>query len=166
MCRGWRPGGGAYARWHITSTDISAESFPLLKKASSGAFAHAVSFHGFDRLAFPGDDVRIGGLADGELKASVRDAIGRELGRSGKPGKVGVVQPGEVFSGMDPDNVVNRLAPTRAACRSSSREDPAATRPWRSPTRSRASTGRCSASPAEDSAGPRSPRPRGFGAAA
>ena len=30
-CKGWRPGGGAHERWHITSTDIDPGSFPLLE---------------------------------------------------------------------------------------------------------------------------------------
>ena len=29
-CKGWKPNGGAAARWHITSTDISTASFPRL----------------------------------------------------------------------------------------------------------------------------------------
>ena len=31
ICKGFKKGGGAYDRWHITSTDISENSFPKLK---------------------------------------------------------------------------------------------------------------------------------------
>ena len=47
-CKGWGPNGGAFARWHITSTDIDPASFPLLATVASRRFARAVAFHGFD----------------------------------------------------------------------------------------------------------------------
>ena len=110
VCKGWSQEGDAFARWHITSTDISPGSFPLLRRMIRAQFAHAVSFHGFDLTRFPGPDIRIGGLADKALKASVRKAIQDRLRKAGKPWEVSVEKPGDRFSGMDPENVVNRLA--------------------------------------------------------
>lgn len=111
MCKGWRDGGGAFDRWHITSTDISPQSFPFLGGMIRREFKHAVAFHGFDLSRFPGDDVRIGGLAHYDLKASVEAAIRDEIQRRGEPWTVSVVEPGDVFGGVEPNNIVNRLSP-------------------------------------------------------
>ena len=111
MCKGWGvPGQGAFARWHITSTDISPTSFPLLKRMISRPFTHAISFHGFDHTEVGGADVRIGGLADDAFKASVSEAIEEQVRRKDKPWGVVVDREGR-FSGLDPENIVNRLAP-------------------------------------------------------
>ena len=69
--KGWRPDGGAFVRWHITSTDLNPACFPLLNSVMSRRFAHAVAFHGFDDE--PG--VLIGGTAPAELKERLRQAI-------------------------------------------------------------------------------------------
>ena len=107
VCKGWSQESDAFARWHITSTDISAGSFPLLKRMLRAQFTHSISFHGFDLSRNPGPDIRIGGLAGKALKASVKDAIEDQVP---KIGEVRVEQPGDRFSGMDPENVVNRLS--------------------------------------------------------
>jgi phage replication-related protein YjqB (UPF0714/DUF867 family) len=112
VCKGWANGGGAFARWHITSTDLSPGSFPLLARMLRTPFAHAVSFHGFNKARFPGADVRIGGLADPALKAKVRDAIEQRVNATGRRLSVVVAGPGDPFKGTDPDNIVNRLSPT------------------------------------------------------
>src|SRR5215213_4455423 len=39
--KGFKKGGGAFARWHITSTDISEESFPKLKTIIGRHFKYA-----------------------------------------------------------------------------------------------------------------------------
>lgn len=67
---GWWPGGGAYRRWHVTSTDIHPTSFPELDEISNRDFDHAVSFHGWSE-----SHVSIGGAAPEELREDVRDAI-------------------------------------------------------------------------------------------
>lgn len=71
-CKGWKSGGGAYDRWHITSTDIHRTSFPRLDSIADRGFAHAVSFHGIG-----GNDkkVLIGGRAPDSLKNEIRTAI-------------------------------------------------------------------------------------------
>ena len=102
--KGWRPGGGAFVRWHITSTDLNPICFPLLNSVISRRFAHAVAFHGFDDE--PG--VLIGGTAPAEVKERLRRAIRRVL-----PAEldVRVAPPGERYGGDDPNNIVNRLSP-------------------------------------------------------
>ena len=35
-CKGWKQGGGAHERWHITSTDIHPASFPKLGRVIFG----------------------------------------------------------------------------------------------------------------------------------
>jgi phage replication-related protein YjqB (UPF0714/DUF867 family) len=102
--KGWRPHGGAFERWHITSTDLDPACFPLLDSVIDRRFAHAVAFHGFN------DDkgVLIGGTAPGELKEQVRQAIQGVLPRTLK---VRVAGPEERYGGDDPRNIVNRLSP-------------------------------------------------------
>jgi phage replication-related protein YjqB (UPF0714/DUF867 family) len=102
--KGWGSDGGAFVRWHITSTDLNPVSFPLLNSVMSRRFAHAVAFHGFDDE--PG--VLIGGTAPAELKERLRQAIQQVL-----PAEldVRVALPTERFGGDDPNNIVNRLSP-------------------------------------------------------
>jgi phage replication-related protein YjqB (UPF0714/DUF867 family) len=103
LCRGWRPGGGAFDRWHITSTDLNPAGFPLLQSVMSRCFTYAVAFHGFE-----GPGVLIGGTAPPSLKLAVRDAI------RAKGVDVRVATPDDLFGGDDPENLVNRLTIERA----------------------------------------------------
>jgi phage replication-related protein YjqB (UPF0714/DUF867 family) len=118
LCRGWRPGGGAVDRWHITSADLSPACFPQLHTVIGRGFTHAVAFHGAIRA-----DMLIGGGADSaDLQKEIAAAI--RLG-TGLP--VSVATPDDRIGGNDPRNVVNRLtAGGPAGCRSSSRSPPAA----------------------------------------
>jgi phage replication-related protein YjqB (UPF0714/DUF867 family) len=102
--KGWGPDGGAFERWHITSTDLHPLSFPLLGTVMTRRFAHAVAFHGFNDE--PG--VLIGGTAPADLKEGLRQAIRQLL-----PAEldVRVARPDERYGGDDPDNIVNRLSP-------------------------------------------------------
>jgi len=102
--KGWRPDGGAFDRWHITSTDLNPAGFPLLASVMSRRFANAVAFHGFDDE--PG--VLIGGTAPSELKERLREAIDRVLPENLA---VRVALPDERHGGDDPSNLVNRLSP-------------------------------------------------------
>jgi phage replication-related protein YjqB (UPF0714/DUF867 family) len=102
--KGWKVGGGAFVRWHITSTDLNPACFPLLNSVMSRRFAHAVAFHGFNDE--PG--VLIGGTAPAELKERLRQAIQQVL-PAGLD--VRVALPTERFGGDDPNNIVNRLSP-------------------------------------------------------
>jgi phage replication-related protein YjqB (UPF0714/DUF867 family) len=101
-CRGFKLGGGAFERWHITSTDIHESSFPLLKRISGRGFAHAVAFHGFAEA-----DVLIGGGAPPTLKEEIGNAVERALGGSGI--RVRIATASENYDGDSPANVVNRL---------------------------------------------------------
>ena len=102
--KGWKPDGGAFVRWHITSTDIDPVCFPLLNSVMSRRFTHAVAFHGFDDE--PG--VLIGGTAPADVKEQVRRAIQQVL-PAGLEARV--AEPAELFGGDDPSNIVNRLSP-------------------------------------------------------
>lgn len=101
-CRGFRTGGGAFARWHITSTDINEASFPLLKTIRHRRFAYAVAFHGMSK---PG--VIVGGGAPLALKQRIAEVVRSVL--AGSKIDVRVADPSEDNDGDSPDNIVNRL---------------------------------------------------------
>jgi phage replication-related protein YjqB (UPF0714/DUF867 family) len=105
-CKGWPGGGGAFDRWHITSTDLSAASFPRLDLVISRGFTHAVAFHGFEDPEVD-TDVLVGGCAPDELKQEIATAIERALAGSGL--RVRTAEPEDNFGGDDEGNVVNRL---------------------------------------------------------
>jgi phage replication-related protein YjqB (UPF0714/DUF867 family) len=105
-CKGWKVGGGAFVRWHITSTDISAASFPRLDLVISRGFTHAVAFHGFEDPKVD-TDILIGGCAPDELKLEIAAEIDRATAGSGLG--VRITEEGDNFGGDDERNVVNRL---------------------------------------------------------
>lgn len=102
-CKGWKKGGGAYERWHITSTDIHAASFPLLSTLIHRQFSYAVAFHGFSE-----PQILIGGGAPAELKQEIQTAIQAVIAGSGI--SVGIATLSSGYGGDDPKNIVNRLA--------------------------------------------------------
>ncbi|MGG7105055.1 poly-gamma-glutamate hydrolase family protein [Rhodococcus sp. 24CO] len=102
MCKGWHRGGGAFAKWHITSQDISERSFPLLNTILQRRFQHAVAFH-----CYCGGEVLIGGGADLAVKTALQNSITETL--SGSRINVRVVAPGNQYAGCDPANLVNRI---------------------------------------------------------
>lgn len=91
----------ASARWHITATEISEASYPLLNRVAGRTFAHSVAFHGMS-----GEGVLIGGGAPTALKEEVRAALERRLAGSGV--RVRIAGPGSGIGGRSPRNVVNR----------------------------------------------------------
>jgi len=101
-CKWWGPIGNAYRAWHISSTDLSVHSFPLLRSLSARGFQWALSFHGYR-----GNDVLIGGLAPARLKSDLRNAIAKAVDGSGI--RVRVAHPGERYCGESASNLVNRL---------------------------------------------------------
>jgi phage replication-related protein YjqB (UPF0714/DUF867 family) len=105
-CKGWKDGGGAFDRWHITSTDLSAASFPRLDLVISRGFSHALAFHGFEDPEAD-TDVLVGGGAPDELKREIVAAIDQATAGSGL--RVRIAQPEDNFGGDDERNVVNRL---------------------------------------------------------
>lgn len=97
---GWQDAIGAFDAWHITSTDISRQSFSLLDQIGDRDFDYAVSFHGFSE-----DSIMVGGGASSALKTEVKEAI--EAAVSGAY-DVSVVSSG-AYAGVSPDNFVNWL---------------------------------------------------------
>lgn len=69
-CAGYNSGGGAFDRWHITSTAIDRRSFPKLDAIADRGFDHAVSFHGFTQSG-----IAIGGGAPESFRTDLADAI-------------------------------------------------------------------------------------------
>lgn len=102
ICKGYKPGGGAYERWHITSTKISPRSFPALGQVANRGFAYCVAFHG---MASGG--VIVGGAAPLELKMMVRDAIAESIGDPAV--SVDVATPEDQYNGDSSTNLVNWL---------------------------------------------------------
>ncbi|MGY2124763.1 poly-gamma-glutamate hydrolase family protein [Nocardia gipuzkoensis] len=102
-CRGWQCGGGAFTKWHITSTNISERSFPLLRQVARRKFRHAVAFHGCRS-----EEVLIGGRGDHTLKQELHEAISRTLTGTAVP--VRLLAPDDRYAGSAPENLVNRLA--------------------------------------------------------
>ena len=103
-CKGFKEGGGAADRWHITSTDIHEASFPRLNSVIPRGFTYAVAFHGFDE---PTTDVLIGGGAPEWLKGEIKTVIKGALAGSGM--RVRIASPEEGYGGDSPQNIVNRL---------------------------------------------------------
>jgi murein DD-endopeptidase MepM/ murein hydrolase activator NlpD len=102
-CKGFRRGGGAFERWHITSPDLNEASFPLLNTIIKRHFTYAVAFHGFEQ-----QEILIGGGADEALKCEIRSAIQKAIAGSGI--EVNIATPEANFNGDNPNNIVNRLA--------------------------------------------------------
>jgi phage replication-related protein YjqB (UPF0714/DUF867 family) len=107
-CKGFKDDGGAFARWHITSTDLNEACFPRLSSVFARGFTHAVAFHGFDdpELLLTGD-ILVGGGALPDLKeelvAEIKGVVGPDL-------VVRIPAADEKFGGDDARNIVNRLA--------------------------------------------------------
>lgn len=101
ICKGYKQGGGAYARWHIRSVDISCNSFPALNVIATREFSYCVKFDGMTD-----DGIMVGGGAPIGLRTSVRDAIAAAVSPSIE---VHVAEPGDPRSGMDPENICNWL---------------------------------------------------------
>jgi phage replication-related protein YjqB (UPF0714/DUF867 family) len=117
-CKGWKGGGGALVRWHITWTDLSAASFPRLDLVISGGFTYAVAFHGFEDPEVD-TDVLVGGCAPEELKQEIAAEIDRATAGWGL--RVRIAEPEDNVGGDDERNVVNRLMAEGGAASRSSR---------------------------------------------
>ena len=105
VCKGFKQRGGAFDRWHITSTDISENSFPKLKTVIGPHFEYAVAFHGWEH-----DSICIGGSAPSDLKQQIETAVVSATSGSGID--VAMDDDGtcpQGFNGTEPTNIVNRL---------------------------------------------------------
>jgi phage replication-related protein YjqB (UPF0714/DUF867 family) len=107
-CKGWKDGGGASKRWHITSTDIHEASFPLLNTIIDRNFKYAVAFHGFERNETNNFDVLIGGGAEDALKQEIQLAIKDAI--DDPDIRIIIATPDMNLNGSDRRNIVNRLA--------------------------------------------------------
>jgi phage replication-related protein YjqB (UPF0714/DUF867 family) len=100
-CFGWNEDQGASDCWHITSTEVSENSFPLLNEMFDRQYLLAVAFHGWSR-----EYVGVGGSAQPQ-----RDQVVLAL-QGILPGiDVRIEQAGEL-SGSNIHNIVNRLSPS------------------------------------------------------
>jgi phage replication-related protein YjqB (UPF0714/DUF867 family) len=109
VCKGFKRGGGAFDRWHITSTDISEESFPKLKTVFGRRFEYAIAFHGYSKDNQDPDSICIGGCMPDPLKKEIKKAIVYAVSGSGII--VATDGPGcpDNFNGNNLNNIVNRL---------------------------------------------------------
>ena len=104
MCKGFSKGGGAFKKWHVTSNDISPNSYPALKRIvhSKRKFTRCVSFHG---MAEGG--VLIGGQAPLELKLALQKAIKDKIGDDTVNVRLATWQ--DCCNGLSHRNIVNWL---------------------------------------------------------
>lgn len=103
---GFNSGGGAFERWHITSTLIHLDSFPALNKIHKRPHELAVSYHGQQD---PG--IAIGGLVESELKFQLKDNIDLALEQADVSTPV-TVHGTDAYHGSSKDNYVNWLTET------------------------------------------------------
>jgi phage replication-related protein YjqB (UPF0714/DUF867 family) len=115
VCKGFKQGGNAFDRWHITSTDISEKSFPKLKTVFGRRFEYAVAFHGMKR-----ESICIGGSEPDpdhpdclkeeiSLKEEIKCAIEKAVDGSGIVVSTGGAGCPPNFNGNNKYNIVNRL---------------------------------------------------------
>jgi phage replication-related protein YjqB (UPF0714/DUF867 family) len=101
-CKGFSDEHGASRLWHVTSSELHTESFPLLGRISERKFRHAVAFHGFKD-----DGVLVGGAAPLSFKEEIAAAL--RLVLRGTAIEVRIAGPSDAFDGDSPANIVNRL---------------------------------------------------------
>lgn len=116
---------GAHNRWHITSTQLSLDSFPgLATLDAAGPYKYTLSLHGWGNS---GKGVVVGGRASRQVKCylvqqleAARDPGEGELlykiyGPDGSPVDVnGSLGNWSSIAGQNVDNIVNRLSSTAA----------------------------------------------------
>ncbi|WP_440989964.1 poly-gamma-glutamate hydrolase family protein [Haloarchaeobius baliensis] len=99
-CVGFNDGPGSYDRWHITSVDISPESFPQLASLSA-PFQSTVALHGYS-----GSGVLVAGLADQSRKESVTTALQGHLPDE----EITLISGTDSYGATNPANIINWLA--------------------------------------------------------
>jgi phage replication-related protein YjqB (UPF0714/DUF867 family) len=102
ICKGWRDPDKAYTRWHVSSLNVSPNSFAGLSAIAHRGFKHVVSFHGMSEAG-----VIIGGGASAGLREDVRSAIAYAIADPNVP--VVVAGDNGPHRGLDPENFVNWL---------------------------------------------------------
>lgn len=115
---------GTYNRWHITSTQLSLDSFPGLDAlAAAGPYKYTVSLHGY---ASSTKGVVVGGRASRQVKCYLvhqleaartepDTVLYKIYGPDGSPVEVnGSLGNRSSIAGQNVDNIVNRLSSTAA----------------------------------------------------
>jgi phage replication-related protein YjqB (UPF0714/DUF867 family) len=115
IAQGFNPTIGAHRCWHITSSEISEQSFPRLgslfdQGTSRGSFAHAVAFHGQNDT----EAVVIGGglprdPAHTALKMGLRSRVHDALRAVMDSPPAVVVRRSGPLAGTQKRNIVNRV---------------------------------------------------------
>jgi len=106
ICKGFKKGGGAFDRWHITSTDINEDSFPKLKTIMRRHFEYSVAFHGWGH-----ESICIGGTLPDDVKEEIKTAIVDVVSDPGIKVYVDYEHKcPEDFNGNSKENIVNRLS--------------------------------------------------------
>jgi phage replication-related protein YjqB (UPF0714/DUF867 family) len=110
VCRG--RAGAAFRRWHITSEDLSEQSFPGLAALLASRYDNAVAFHGFD--THDGLDVVVGGRVNRSVKERLQERLEPPLSALLRRPAIVLLATStrDPFPGLTPDNIVNRLAPS------------------------------------------------------
>jgi len=103
ILKGYDPPGPqtASGRWHITSTEISEASYPLLAQSGKRRYDYAFSFHG--KAA---EGLLVGGAGPMELKQEIAEALKKAVGDKGV--EVVIARQGQSLGGTTPTNIVNR----------------------------------------------------------
>jgi phage replication-related protein YjqB (UPF0714/DUF867 family) len=103
-----------FRRLHITSDDLSEQSFPGFRALLGREHRIAVSFHGFNHATKPGTttalDVIVGGQFDIGRRYDLADRIRHALPPKETFEIYVVTSCSDPFAGLSPRNVVNRLA--------------------------------------------------------
>jgi len=101
-------------RLHITSDDISEQSFPGFRDLLEREHSMAVSFHGFTSVTNPYTgaalDVIVGGQFDLDGRDEIADRIRHRLPADPEYRVFVTTSCRDPFSGLSPGNVVNRLS--------------------------------------------------------
>lgn len=112
VCRG--RGSQQFRRLHITSDDLSEQSFPGFRALLERPHGLAVSFHGFDVATAPRSnkalDVIVGGQLDVDKRYDVAELIGRRLPPDPAFEVFVATARSDPHSGLSPKNAVNRLS--------------------------------------------------------
>ena len=112
VCRG--KGAQQFRRLHITSDDLSEQSFPGFRALLDRAHRLAVSFHGFDQANSPRNDraldVIVGGQLDLGKRYDVAELIRRKLPLDPAFEVLVATACSDPHAGLSPRNAVNRLS--------------------------------------------------------
>lgn len=112
VCRG--KGAQQFRRLHITSDDLSEQSFPGFRALLDRPHRVAVSFHGFDTATSPRNnralDVIVGGQLDLGRRYDVAELIRRKLPLDPAFEVFVATACSDPHAGLSPKNAVNRLS--------------------------------------------------------